>query len=52
MITLIIKKEIEPKEISQKFSKECKNKVEALFWKLYYKKKGYIVEELKDYEIK
>ena len=52
MITLIIEKEIVEKQISQKFSKECKNKIEALFWKLYYQKKGYIVEELKDYEIK
>lgn len=48
MITLIIKKEIVEKQVSRKFSKECKNIIEALFWKLYYRKKGYEVEELND----
>lgn len=51
MRTLIIKKEVEEKEISSKFSKECRNWLEALYWKIKYRLKGYEVGELKDEDI-
>lgn len=52
MVTLIIKKEIEEKQISSKTSKECRNKLIALFWEIYFKRKGYEVDILEDNKIK